>query len=87
MTHNFALDYVIRKVHANQYLKLNGTHQLLVYADGINILGGCVNTPLKNTEALIGASKENILAVNAEKTKWSQFRPACRTKSHDKNVY
>jgi len=50
-------------------LKLNGTHQLLVYADGINILGGCVNTPQKNTEALIGASKESGLAVNAEKTK------------------
>ena len=32
-------------------VKLNGTHQLLAYADDVNILGGSVNTVKKNAEA------------------------------------
>jgi hypothetical protein len=42
---NFTLEYAIRGVQANQKgLKLNGTHQLLVYADDVTILGGRVRT-------------------------------------------
>jgi len=68
---NFALDYTIRRVQVNQYgLTLNGTHQLLVYADDVNILGGSVHTIKENTEALIVASEETGLEVNAEKTKY-----------------
>ena len=40
---NFTDEYAIRMVQVNQDgLKLNGTHQLLVYADDVNILGGSV---------------------------------------------
>ena len=42
---NFALQYAIRRVQVIQDgLKLNGTHQFLVYADGVNVLGGSVRT-------------------------------------------
>jgi hypothetical protein len=55
---NFALQYAIRRVQVSQDdLKLNGTHQLLVSADDVNILGGKVHTIKKNTEALAVASK------------------------------
>jgi hypothetical protein len=68
---NFALEYAIRRVQANQEgLKLNGTHQLLVYADDVNILGGSTHSLKKNADLMI-ASKETGLEVNAEETKYT----------------
>jgi hypothetical protein len=40
-----ALEYAIRRVQVNlDGFKLNGTHQLLVYDYGVNMLGGNVHT-------------------------------------------
>jgi hypothetical protein len=66
---NFPLEYAIRRIQVNQDgLKLNCTHQLLVYADDVYILGGSVYTIKKNTKALLFASKETGLEINADKT-------------------
>jgi hypothetical protein len=51
-------------------LKLNGAHQLLDYADDVNLLGNNIDTINKYTETLTDASKEIGLEVNAEKTKY-----------------
>jgi hypothetical protein len=51
-------------------LKLNGTHQLLVCVDDVNLLGDNINAIKKNM-LLIDASNEEVgLKVNAEKTKY-----------------
>jgi len=55
----FVLEYTITKVQVNHdCLKSNYTHQLLVYADDINIVGGSVHNLKKNTEDLVVARKE-----------------------------
>jgi hypothetical protein len=65
-------------------LKLNGRHQLLVYADDVNMLGGSINSMKKNAEALVVASKEICLEVNAEKTKYTVMsRNQNAGKNHD----
>jgi len=67
-------------------LQLNGTHQLLVYADDVNILGGSVRIYAikENAEALVVASKETGLEVNADRTKhmfMSRYQNAGRSHS------
>jgi hypothetical protein len=53
----------------NEGFKLSGIHQLLVYADDVNMLEGSICPIKENAEALAVASKETGLEVNADKTK------------------
>jgi len=74
------MEYAIRSVQVNQDgLKLSGAHQLLAYADDVNILGGRVHTVKENAEALVVATKEIGLEVNTDKTKYM-------TMSRDQNA-
>jgi hypothetical protein len=65
------LEYAVRRVQEKQEgLKLNGTHQLLAYADEVNILGENIDSIQKKTKALLDAGKKVGLEVNSEKTKY-----------------
>ena len=71
MLFNVVLEYAVRRVQVNQDdLKLNCRNQILVYADGVNILRGSIHTIKENAEALIAASKETGLEINVDKTKY-----------------
>jgi hypothetical protein len=64
-------------------LKLNGTYQILVYADDVNILGESVRA-LKNTEYLVVTVPGIVQEVNADKTEHMAFsRSECTIKSHN----
>jgi hypothetical protein len=77
----------IRKVQENQVgLKLNVTHQLLVCANDVNLLGD--DTIKKKTRTLIDTSKEVGLEVNTEKTKYmSLYHHQNAGQNHDTKMF
>ena len=85
---NYVLEYTIRSVLVNQDgLKLN---QLLVYANDVNtcILGGSIHTIKKNEEALLVASKNTGLEINADRTKYMFISWAQNARrSHSIKIY
>ena len=54
-------------------MKLNGTHQLLAYADGVNILRGSIQTLKENAKALVAATREIGLEVKVSTTNEKDF--------------
>ena len=87
----FALEYAIKRVQVNQdSLKLNRSHQLLVYADHVNILSGSIHTVKKISETLVVTSKKTGLEVNADKPKYmvtSRFQNAGRSHNTKTDYY
>jgi folylpolyglutamate synthase/dihydropteroate synthase len=69
-------------------VKSKWTHQLLIYTDEVNLLGDNINTIKKNIATLIDASKEVVLDVNAEKTRYmllSHYQNAGQNRDHNDN--
>jgi hypothetical protein len=62
-------------------------HQLLVYADGVNLLGDNIDTIKNNTETLINANNRVGLEINIEKAEYMlPSSPECRSKLGHKNT-
>ena len=56
---NFALEYAIMKVQeTNLGLDMNGTHQVLAYADDVNLIGDDIRTIERNADVLLNACKD-----------------------------
>jgi len=51
-------------------LELNGTHQIPVYADDVNMLRENINIIKKNIQILLEGSRDAGIELNIEKTKY-----------------
>ena len=56
-------------VYTNLGLDMNGTHQVLAYAEDVNLIGDDIRTIERNADVLLNACKDIGSAVNIGKTK------------------
>ena len=52
---------------------MNGTNQILAYADEVNFIGDDIRTIERNADVLLNACKDIGLAVNKGKTKYKEI--------------
>ena len=48
---------------------MNGTHQVLAYADDVNLIGDYITKIERNADVLVNSCKDIVLAINTGKTK------------------
>jgi hypothetical protein len=78
---SFVLEYAIKKIQQNKEgLELNGTHQLLTYAD-VNVSSENIGIIKKNTETLLDANKLVRFKCREHKIYVHVSSPDYRTKS------
>ena len=71
---NFALEYVIRKAQETILgPDINSNHQVLAYADDVNLIGDDIRTIERNADVLLNACKDIGLAVNTVNTKYMKI--------------
>ena len=59
----FSLEYAIRKLQETNFeLDMNGTLQVLAYADDVNLMGDDIRTIERNADMLSNACKDEHLA-------------------------
>ena len=52
---------------------MNSTHQVLAYADDVNLIGDDIRTTERNADTLLNACKKIGLSVNTGKTKYMEI--------------
>ena len=70
----FSLQFAIIKVQeTNLGLDMNGTHQVLTYADDVHLIIDDIETIERNVDVLLNACKIIGLAINTTKTKYMEI--------------